>query len=433
VFVNGEKSFKIIDKYQCNRPITLDCQVSSNPVSNITWYKRGQKLTPKKTTTTTIRSTFAQMIKNQIAKLQHFKNGYNDNKYEFDDEIIGTGPTFTIASFNCGKVLEMSRKRLNLTFKKQDHSSNDNKFKPNELDDYEVEPFDAESEKMIINDDFNNDFGLYVCVASNTPITNDYSSKIEQSRRFIKLNPMGAPIIRLFSSNSEKEIHSSIHHHRESEVAADIGSSVQLTCLIDPLPEFNSVIWLRGNGQIIPNSKFQIVTEKRPTDESAKQHRLTIRTEQTKRPYDLNIEYIDSKTNLKVKHGNSSLSNGDRPAKKDEKKVDSIKSTLFIRNIKRDDLGIYKCQSTNSYGSRTSSILLREKGIIERLNLTSFMVSTLIITSLIVIFIIIIILLTCLLSKRARKYLCCCCCYCFGMLKPKNIINYKDKGNIYTF
>ena len=39
-FIKGKKSYMLVDSNACNKPLTLDCQVTSNPPSNITWYRR---------------------------------------------------------------------------------------------------------------------------------------------------------------------------------------------------------------------------------------------------------------------------------------------------------------------------------------------------------------------------------------------------------
>ena len=38
-FIKGPRSFMLIGKSTCNRPLTLDCQVTANPNGNITWYR----------------------------------------------------------------------------------------------------------------------------------------------------------------------------------------------------------------------------------------------------------------------------------------------------------------------------------------------------------------------------------------------------------
>ena len=37
-----------------------------------------------------------------------------------------------------------------------------------------------------------------------------------------------------------------------------------------------------------------------------------------------------------------------------------MRSVLYIKSVRKQDLGVYKCKSSNSYGSRTALILLRE-------------------------------------------------------------------------
>lgn len=38
-----------------------------------------------------------------------------------------------------------------------------------------------------------------------------------------------------------------------------------------------------------------------------------------------------------------------------------FRSVLTIKNVRKQDFGLYKCKSTNSYGSRVVSIVLRER------------------------------------------------------------------------
>ncbi len=102
-FLKGSHSYLLIDNQSCNKPITLDCHLESNPISNITWYKL----------------IYAQESVNKIK--------------------IGTGSTFSNAALNCGdsKVF-----KFNDTL--EDIKSN-----------------------VVNKISTNNDFGLYICEANN--------------------------------------------------------------------------------------------------------------------------------------------------------------------------------------------------------------------------------------------------------------------------
>ena len=38
-----------------------------------------------------------------------------------------------------------------------------------------------------------------------------------------------------------------------------------------------------------------------------------------------------------------------------------MRSVLYIKSLRRQDLGVYKCKSSNAFGSRSVSVLIREK------------------------------------------------------------------------
>ena len=97
----------LVDKNACNKPLTLDCQVNSNPSANITWYRRRinnnqvyQFVLDKKKLTSL------------FTKIDINSSPIDENTYYFD-ELIGTGPTYTIASFNCANLLtNLKNKRI---------------------------------------------------------------------------------------------------------------------------------------------------------------------------------------------------------------------------------------------------------------------------------------------------------------------------------
>lgn len=124
-----------IDKSACNKPLTLNCEVNSNPSANITWYRRrlnriyvehlraayehddrrrtvrllssvvdssnpSIKFSPSSSTPRTLlRESLVELVENN-----------NNNELVsgvdlYEDEMVGTGPTYTIASFNCANLV----------------------------------------------------------------------------------------------------------------------------------------------------------------------------------------------------------------------------------------------------------------------------------------------------------------------------------------
>ena len=49
--------------------------------------------------------------------------------------------------------------------------------------------------------------------------------------------------------------------------------------------------------------------------------------------------------------------------------VGVMRSILYIKSVRRQDLGVYKCKASNAFGSRTGSLLLREKTLMGSLKL----------------------------------------------------------------
>ena len=101
-FIRGAQSFLLIEKDACNKPLTLDCHVSSNPSANVTWYRRrlSQNLHSYIT-----KSDLSSTAKQYNARLDYsLLKSLNINDHYYD-EMIGSGPTYTIASFNCANKL----------------------------------------------------------------------------------------------------------------------------------------------------------------------------------------------------------------------------------------------------------------------------------------------------------------------------------------
>lgn len=153
------------------------------------------------------------------------------------------------------------------------------------------------------------------------------------------------------------------------EISSSIGASVTLTCFIEPLPKLEKLIWTKDNGKIIPNSKYSIYDDEHNRIESS--------IEST----DLNKQ---SKmfTNFKVKFDNVTVFESKKASSDDQyfsrvqsSKVEEnqgvsstdvgnlglMRTVLTIRAVRKEDFGVYKCKSSNVFGSRSVSIILREK------------------------------------------------------------------------
>ena len=233
-------------------------------------------------------------IKKIIFSSLILRNGAEiSNDLDFIDEMIGTGPTYTIASFNCANALvnvrnrtkslktrttslEPSRKHVHHKKAKEKRIWTREVMAEEPIEDsidyriteeYELDESASdggnsgrvqfENEKDSIGGEFN-DFGVYMCEAANRLST-------QMTRRFIKLNPIGAPLVNSLTSlpgNTDEAVSAlmktSTSSSQNVEIAASLGSSVSLVCLVEPLPHFDSIVWLRDNSIVIPNSRLTI-------------------------------------------------------------------------------------------------------------------------------------------------------------------------------
>ena len=100
----------LVDKNACNKPLTLDCQVNANPSANITWYRRRPN---KRSVART--SSFFSVFNFEPSKLSIGLSDNDDqpNSDAYEDEWIGEGPTYTIASLNCANLLSNVRNMTN--------------------------------------------------------------------------------------------------------------------------------------------------------------------------------------------------------------------------------------------------------------------------------------------------------------------------------
>lgn len=458
-----------IDKSACNRPLTLDCQVNSNPHANITWYRRRlsrsyvdklDKLRSNSAQLKAEKSNFDYTLFSSFgSKLYTFNNNFNDDANDFyEDELIGTGPTYSIASFNCANLLDNVRNRTRMTSQKSSYkassssrekpykinrrferekpadqnaktnqelivnddsypedveyvekqtSSND--YEPDYYYDYDesigengaTNDFDTEKQEGITGE--SSDFGVYICEARNrfessSSLIYNYDNQVV--RRYIKLNPVGPPILRVMPSSVNSlsldetmtlmmKISASEMSNAPSvksaipliEVATSIGSSVTLTCLIEPLPRLESTLWIKDNGKIIPNSRYSIndneAGKKTEEDDVAdlkvsvggkvKQMRnFRVKNENlTVFGKTLADDGLQDDSDFLTNNGIGSkfgrFDNMQGIITTDGHSVGLMRSLLLIKNIRKQDFGIYKCKSSNGYGSRMALILVREK------------------------------------------------------------------------
>ena len=397
----------LVDKHACNKPLTLDCQVNSNPSANITWYRRRinnnqvyQFVLDKKKLTSL------------FTKIDINSSPIDENTYYFD-ELIGTGPTYTIASFNCANLLtnlknrtletksikavvnqtdfkakttklhqrDQLRRRINSTSSRRIVRNIDEEDEDVDIDysDPNENVYTEQDDSYSSSSNYNdyNDFGIYICEATNKFVQSEQQYSNSISRRYIKLNPVGAPVLKAMpstavstssiTSNNNDEIIAELMKAVDAhlvEVTATIGSSVSLICIVEPLPQFHTIVWMNEFGKLIPNSKYSIF-------ETLKDD---LNAQTTPAQQHLNKARILK--NIKVKYENLTLFsskssneiNDDDPIEfknegliTNEGDVNLMRSILYIKTVREQDLGVYKCKSSNSYGSHTVSILLREK------------------------------------------------------------------------
>jgi hypothetical protein len=532
LFVKGAKSFMQIDKTACNRPLTLDCQVNSNPLSNITWYRRrlSRAYLDRLYKIEKARAENAKILKEKHFDYSLFNLGAKLNNLNFDDsnelyedELVGTGPTYTIASFNCANLLSNLKNRtLHKPMPKQQQQQQQGKEKVYNINKrYEREKRGGQSsadsgdgggksnnEEMVVNDesypieevdyldrsystasgtgsassssssssdyeseyyydydetlddngeasiDFNrekqsdssilnehSDFGVYICEARNrlaneqravavndlsyTSLFYNYDNHVV--RRYIKLNPIGPPVPRVMSSSinsfnsdemmtlmmkiSASEIYTTSTSKWQSplvEVAASVGGSVTLTCLIEPLPKLDTLVWIKDNGKVIPNSRYSAwdnddlnKPDEETNDETSVSESSSSSSAKSASSARMNAANHKYGRNFRVKNENLTVFGVGKGAdggvvdddedyfmskskpggrvdglhqgivSTDGQPVGLMRSLLLIKNIRKQDFGVYKCKSSNSYGSRISLILLREKTLMGKLFLVT--------------------------------------------------------------
>ena len=490
-FTKGPKSYMQIDKNACNKPLTLDCQVNSNPTSNITWYRRRlsrefvnqiQRLdkTSRESVIMSLSGGSGGPTGPQGQKVP--KINMNDFSDIFYYEPIGIGPTYTIASFNCDHMLaniknrtvkfermrvqhqpagknngtgELTRpkppthhtngtRRLHTRNKphndkdesKQAVFRNSQKAAEKSHDDYDeyynydqdyeageageaaaggavnedadldnLDFIESKNKQSILNHHSgiqSNDFGVYMCEARNnihsaSPLTDSvYYSQSKSGynqvqRRYIKLNPVGAPVshpvpasvntyasvtddtVNYLMRNSLTDAYASLAATYESsgssgvqqlpliEIPSSVGTSVSLTCLMEPMPRVEQIVWLRENGKIVPSSRFSIDSAGDKSLDSSMEEQAGAGGPKVAKNLKIKYENLTLGLNGKADYSSnigdkeeegvseSSELNADLMATNGVRSVDGnsvslMRSMLFIKSVRREDFGIYKCK-----------------------------------------------------------------------------------------
>lgn len=247
----------LIDKSACNRPLTLDCGVNSNPSANITWYRRrlnrvyAEHLRARQATKRSTNGQIEQIEQpiNTDDRSRHFDSdsSFRSDGDLFEDELVGTGPTYTIASFNCANLVKSNlvrnrtksksdpRVKRNMetsqeilvtdstetsTFSDEDIDYSDAKKSTNivENSEYFYEYDESEENELdnsqsgssrnepseVLSGEYS-DFGVYICEARNRIDDVMYeNSGSNFVKRYIKLNPNGPPILRALQMSTSQ-------------------------------------------------------------------------------------------------------------------------------------------------------------------------------------------------------------------------------------
>lgn len=439
-FVKGAQSFMLIERGSCNKPLTLDCHVAANPSANVTWYRRRRRLSHSLYKyVTPVDSSRDSSGHNRLDYSKLKSLNINDDYF---DELIGTGPTYTVASFNCANKLANQTRRFNGSKKKAagvikkrsavladselttekggDASAYDEDYA------YDDDYMDYEGQAHVLADNINfdfshraerakqpsehelDDFGVYVCEASNM-FALEHGHEKRVSKRYIKINPVGPPILRILPQQtsqqqpSERDLSTVMVPEGEvaavGEAATSLGDSVALTCLIEPLPTVQTIVWINEHGKILPNSKYSVFESVQGSDFGFD---TTEDNDSKKQPRNLSVQY----ENL-TEQGSSEA----RAAKTD---AGVMKSVLYIKNVRPQDLGVYRCVASNGEGSSASAVLLRQATFLDRIDMNDSLVFTATLSAILAICVLLLLTCLCVVSRRAREACCCYCCLLGG-------------------
>ena len=178
---------------------------------------------------------------------------------------------------------------------------------------------------------------------------------------------------------------------------SSVGASVSLICLVEPLPRLEKLVWTKGNRKIIPNSEYTIVggvstTNQQQSIETNDENSILSKSNNLKNNIKVKFEHVsvlngggegkldqdfedDAYASQQVRSGNHDERDdrgGGQGGEQIEgvtstdggKSVSVLKSVLTIKNVRKQDFGIYRCKASNAYGSRRVVIVLREKSLL---------------------------------------------------------------------
>lgn len=435
-FVKGAQSFMLIERDSCNKPLTLDCHVTANPTANVTWYRRRHRRLSHNLYrfVTSQESSHSSQRRLDYSKLKALS--LNDDYY---DELIGTGSTYTVASFNCANKLANQTRRFsgnkNKNKKRSAGLANSELttdkggqedyayFDQEDYADYEPGQADLLADNGNINFDFSHradrakqpseqeldDFGVYICEASNEFALEHGKLEERVSKRYIKINPVGPPILRILpqqrhkSPKSEAEsgtvmVPEGVGATAGSEATSSLGDSVALTCLIEPLPAVHTIVWLNEHGKILPNSKYSLF-------ESVQSSDLGFDTTESS-----GGSSKKQARNLSVQYENLAAAGASADSAAARTDAGVMKSVLYIKNVRAQDLGVYRCVASNAEGSSSASVLLREATFLDGINMNDSLVFTATLSAILAICALLLLTCLCVVSRRAREACCCYCC-----------------------
>jgi hypothetical protein len=167
---------------------------------------------------------------------------------------------------------------------------------------------------------------------------------------------------------------------------------------VEPLPKLETILWTKDNGKIVPNSRHSILdvnsemggTTKSSSSETSDESSSILEGADSSQQQQQALQKIRNLKNFRVKVENLTLfdqkgitsyenneddyylASGGAPKSAQFEEVIGVTSTdghavgltrslLTIKSLRKQDFGLYKCKSSNSYGSRVALILLREK------------------------------------------------------------------------
>ena len=319
---------------------------------------------------------------------------------------MGSGPTYTIAWFNCGRALDNLKSATAATAATA--AANRSKTETQTYFDDDDEGSDTPASAATDDDDDDdnddadmdyNDFGIYVCKAINSNLrTEDMETDAEsETQRYIKINPSGAPVPRsvqapassLSSSMSSSSLTSlsfeeianrlmvldetmtSVYDAQEVYVAASLGSTLTLSCIMEPMPRYDNLIWLKDNELIVlgggggsSGDRHSSLRIKHDNVTKALREEATTYLTATSGSASLVGNGGDVRHHQRQHHHHhQDVSISQRGATLVNDVSSLVRTVLIIRDVKPADLGVYKCRSSNAHGARSVTFVVRETNV----------------------------------------------------------------------